>query len=111
MSKTIVFIHGAWVTPACWEPFRGYFEERGYECIAPAWPGKDRPLDEVPARLLARLAFLRRHRPDLGLPEDLVGPVLVGACAGRTCRRSRTSICGNSLLMTPNAPRQANNRL
>jgi ATP-dependent helicase HrpB len=48
---------------------------------------KDRPLDEVPARLVARLAFLRRHRPDLGLPEDLVGPLLAGACAGRTTLR------------------------
>jgi ATP-dependent helicase HrpB len=48
---------------------------------------KDRPLDEVPARLLARLAFLGRHRPDLGLPEDLVGPLLAGACAGRTTLR------------------------
>ncbi len=48
---------------------------------------KDRPLDEVPARLLARLAFLRRHRPDLELAEDLLGPLLAGACAGRTTLR------------------------
>ena len=53
---------------------------------------KDRPLDEVPARFLARLAFLRRHRPDLGLPEDLVGPVLVGACAGRTTLREAQDV-------------------
>jgi ATP-dependent helicase HrpB len=48
---------------------------------------RDRALDEVPARFLARLAFLRRHRPDLDLPEDLVGPLLAGACAGRTTLR------------------------
>ena len=48
---------------------------------------KDRALDEVPARYLARLAFLRRHRPELGLPEDLLGPLLAGACAGRTTLR------------------------
>ncbi len=48
---------------------------------------RDRPLDEVPARLLARLAFLRKHRPDLELPEDLLGPLLAGACAGRTTLR------------------------
>ncbi|HJW44271.1 MAG TPA: ATP-dependent helicase HrpB [Geothrix sp.] len=46
-----------------------------------------RPLDEVPARLLARLAFLRRHRPDLDLPEDLLGPLLEGACRGRASLR------------------------
>ncbi len=48
---------------------------------------RGRPLDEVPARMLARLSFLRRHRPDLGLPEDLLGPLLAGACAGRTTLR------------------------
>lgn len=48
---------------------------------------KDRPLDEVPARFLARLAFLRRLRPDLELPEDLLGPLLTGACTGRTSLR------------------------
>ena len=48
---------------------------------------RDRPLDEVPTRFLARLAFLRRHRFDLDLPEDLLGPLLTGACAGRTTLR------------------------
>ena len=48
---------------------------------------KDRPLDEVPTRMLARLSFLRKHRPDLDLPEDLLKPLLAGACAGRTTLR------------------------
>ncbi|MFN7957095.1 MAG: ATP-dependent helicase HrpB [Holophagaceae bacterium] len=48
---------------------------------------KDRPLDEAPTRLLARLTFLRKHRPDLDLPGDLLGPLLSGACAGRTTLR------------------------
>jgi ATP-dependent helicase HrpB len=48
---------------------------------------RDRPLDDGPARILARLAFLRKHRPDLDLPEDLLGPLLAGACAGRTTLR------------------------
>jgi ATP-dependent helicase HrpB len=48
---------------------------------------RDRPLEEVPARFLARLAFLWKHRPDLDLPEDLLGPLLAGACAGRTTLR------------------------
>ncbi|NWJ40354.1 MAG: ATP-dependent helicase HrpB [Geothrix sp.] len=47
----------------------------------------DRPLDEVPARMLARLAFLRRHRPELELPEDLRLPLLAGACRGRSTLR------------------------
>ena len=49
MERTVVFIHGAWVTPACWDDFVGYFEARGYRCIAPAWPGKDRSVKEIRA--------------------------------------------------------------
>jgi len=47
MSKTIVFVHGGWVTPASWDHFVPYFEARGYRCLAPAWPGKDRPIEEI----------------------------------------------------------------
>jgi ATP-dependent helicase HrpB len=48
---------------------------------------RERPLAEAPAGALARLTFLRRHRPDLDLPEDLLGPLLAGACAGRSTLR------------------------
>jgi ATP-dependent helicase HrpB len=48
---------------------------------------RERTLDEAPTRLLARLAFLRKHRPDLELPEDLLGPLLAGACTGRATLR------------------------
>ena len=46
-SKTIVFVHGAWVTPLCWEKFIGYYEAKGFKCLAPAWPYKDRPIEEL----------------------------------------------------------------
>jgi pimeloyl-ACP methyl ester carboxylesterase len=49
MSRTVVFIHGGWVTPACWDPFKSYFEANGYRCLAPAWPGKDRPVEAIRA--------------------------------------------------------------
>lgn len=38
-SKTIVLIHGLWVTPRSWEKFKSYYEARGYSVVAPAWPG------------------------------------------------------------------------
>lgn len=47
MTKSVVFIHGGWVTPACWDPFVSFFEARGYRSLAPAWPGKDRPIEEI----------------------------------------------------------------
>ena len=47
--RTVVFIHGAWVTTACWDQFVGFFEQRGCRCLAPAWPGKDRPVQQIRA--------------------------------------------------------------
>ncbi|MCE3288835.1 MAG: hypothetical protein K0R83_847 [Caulobacter sp.] len=38
MSKTIVLIHGAWVTPASWAGFRQPFEAAGYMVHTPTWP-------------------------------------------------------------------------
>jgi pimeloyl-ACP methyl ester carboxylesterase len=38
-KRPIVLIHGLWVTPLSWEPFRRYFENLGHPVIAPAWPG------------------------------------------------------------------------
>ncbi len=38
-SKTILLIHGLWVTPSSWEKFRRYYESAGYTVLAPAWPG------------------------------------------------------------------------
>ena len=51
-SRRVVFVHGAWVTSSCWENFGSYFERRGYQCLAPAWPHKNQPVAE-----------LRRHPP------------------------------------------------
>jgi pimeloyl-ACP methyl ester carboxylesterase len=85
VSQTVLFIHGGWVTPACWDPFVSYFEARGYRCLAPAWPGKDRPVEAIRAD----------PSPLAGLGiEDIVGhyeriihtldepPVLVGHSFG-----------------------------
>lgn len=58
MPGTIVFIHGAWVTARCWDPFVSYFSERGYRCIALSWPHKDRSPAELRAAPPAGLAGL-----------------------------------------------------
>ncbi|HEY1349480.1 MAG TPA: alpha/beta hydrolase [Ktedonobacteraceae bacterium] len=58
MNHQMLFIHGAWLTPLCWQPFQRYFEQQGYTCLAPSWPGKDRPLDEQRASPPAELARL-----------------------------------------------------
>jgi pimeloyl-ACP methyl ester carboxylesterase len=38
-SKTIVLIHGLWMTPRSWEKFHHFYQLRGYKVLAPAWPG------------------------------------------------------------------------
>jgi pimeloyl-ACP methyl ester carboxylesterase len=40
-SKSVVFIHGAWMVPACWDNFRRSFQAAGYTSYAPAWPYLD----------------------------------------------------------------------
>lgn len=41
MSRTIVFVHGAWVTPQSWGPFRGPFDAAGFTVYTPTWPYLD----------------------------------------------------------------------
>jgi len=36
--KTIIFIHGMFQNPKSWDNWIAYFTDRGYNCIAPAWP-------------------------------------------------------------------------
>lgn len=40
-SKTIVLIHGMFLTPASWTEWKRYFEAAGYRVHAPAWPLHD----------------------------------------------------------------------
>jgi pimeloyl-ACP methyl ester carboxylesterase len=86
MAKSVVFVHGAWVTPACWDRFKGRFESRGYTCLAPAWPHDDRPVEELrssPAPELARVGVgeIVEHYAKVvaGLDEP---PLLVGHSFG-----------------------------
>jgi pimeloyl-ACP methyl ester carboxylesterase len=46
-SKTVVFIHGMYMTPLCWEGWVERFEAKGYRCLAPAWPGRDKSVKEL----------------------------------------------------------------
>lgn len=46
---TVVFIHGLWMTPLSWEHWRARYEAKGFTTLAPAWPGFDRPLEELRA--------------------------------------------------------------
>ena len=46
-QRTIVLIHGLWVTPTSWGKFRRHYEDSGYTVLAPAWPGIDRDVPSM----------------------------------------------------------------
>jgi pimeloyl-ACP methyl ester carboxylesterase len=64
-SKTILFIHGMYMTPLCWEHWLEYFQAKGYRCIAPAWPGRDMPVQA-----------LRKNHPDPQLGQLTLSKVI-----------------------------------
>lgn len=85
-ERLIVFLHGAWVTPLCWEHFIPYFERKGYRTLAPSWPGKEPPVDQqrrTPSPKLQGLGIreiVEQYENVIrGLPER---PVLVGHSFG-----------------------------
>ena len=46
-ASPIVLIHGLWLTPLSWEYWVERFEGNGHRVLAPAWPGLDKPIDEL----------------------------------------------------------------
>jgi pimeloyl-ACP methyl ester carboxylesterase len=38
-QKTILLIHGLWVTPSSWQKFQRHYEDLSYNVIASPWPG------------------------------------------------------------------------
>ena len=46
MKPPIVLIHGMWMTPHSWEQWIDHYADRGYQAIAPGWPGVTAP-DEI----------------------------------------------------------------
>jgi pimeloyl-ACP methyl ester carboxylesterase len=81
VTGTIVFIHGAWVTADCWDRFVPFFEARGYTCLAPSWPGKDRSVEAIRADpsplaglgIAEIVAHYERIIRDLPEPPILIG--------------------------------------
>jgi pimeloyl-ACP methyl ester carboxylesterase len=43
----VVLIHGLWMTPLSWEGWAARYAGRGYEVLAPAWPGLEGTVEEL----------------------------------------------------------------
>ncbi len=63
MSKTVLLIHGAWLTPSSLDGFRHRYAARGFTVLAPAWPLMDAPIATL------------RERPDPGLADLTLGRI------------------------------------
>lgn len=86
-STSVVFIAGAFISHHCWDEWMIYFEKEGYTCMAPAWPYKNAPSEELRNRpvndpiALNTIASLTDHFAGIIslLPEK---PILVGHSVG-----------------------------
>ena len=86
MASRIIFIHGAWMTPLCWDGWVRFFEGRGFRCSAPAWPLRDAPIGDLrasPPAGLARLgiADIVDHYAAL-ISAEKTPPILIGHSFG-----------------------------
>jgi pimeloyl-ACP methyl ester carboxylesterase len=46
-TRTILLIHGMFMTPLCWENWIPRYESKGYRVFAPPWPGRDKPVETL----------------------------------------------------------------
>lgn len=74
LTKTVVLIHGAWMTSASWDNFRGKLEVAGYTVHTPTWPYLDR----------GKAAELRAN------PPEGLGSLTAGAIADHHARFIKT---------------------
>ncbi|HWF34828.1 MAG TPA: alpha/beta hydrolase [Solirubrobacteraceae bacterium] len=72
----VVFIHGLWLLPSSWDPWRRLFEEAGYATVAASWP--DDPETVEAARVNPRV-FAKKT---VGRVADHVEEV-IGALTGK----------------------------
>jgi pimeloyl-ACP methyl ester carboxylesterase len=86
-SKTIVLIHGAFVSYETWDDWKAYFESKGYTVIVPAWPHKNASAAQMRSTLPSpEIASLRMNELTdyyaniiSKLPEK---PILIGHSFG-----------------------------
>jgi hypothetical protein len=45
----VVFIHGLWLLPSCWDHWATVFEEAGYAALTPGWPNDPETVEEAKA--------------------------------------------------------------
>ncbi|MBI3733497.1 MAG: alpha/beta hydrolase [Chloroflexi bacterium] len=85
-TKTIVLIHGMYMTPLCWEQWVNRYRARGYECLAPAWPGRDKPI-----------STLRESHPDPQLSQLTLSAVVESLASAIKTLKEKPVLIGHSM--------------
>lgn len=85
--KTVLFIHGMFMTPACWDNWEPFFKKHGFKTLAPAWPEHEKPIAEQraahPNAALAKLTLtdlVNHYRAIIQKMDEK--PILVGHSMG-----------------------------
>jgi pimeloyl-ACP methyl ester carboxylesterase len=81
---TIVLIHGFWMTPRSWEDWVKYYEAKGFNVVAPAYPGLEvevEALNEDPTPIAElTVPAIIEHLESVVAPLD--NPIIMGHSAG-----------------------------
>ncbi len=81
----VVFIHGLWLLPNCWQSWAEHFEDAGYAALTPGWPDDPATVDEARAHpdVLAgkTIKQVAEHYVDL-IRQLEAKPVLIGQSFG-----------------------------
>ncbi|MES2460579.1 MAG: alpha/beta fold hydrolase [Armatimonadota bacterium] len=86
-NATILFIHGLWMTPRSWEKWAAHYEARGYNVLAPSWPGMEAEVEELnrDSAPIAKLDVLQIADHYEKIIRDLPSPpVIFGHSLGGT---------------------------
>jgi pimeloyl-ACP methyl ester carboxylesterase len=83
--KTIVLVHGFWVTPRSWEHWIDRYQQAGYHVLAPAYPGFEVEVealnaDPTPIEAVTASAIISHLESVVGALDE--PPVIMGHSAG-----------------------------
>lgn len=102
---TVMLVHGMFMNPRSWQPWKEFYERRGYDCITPAWPLHDGDPGDLRGRVPAGFNSLclneviRRMEEEAADHEDLilighsVGGLIVQKLISKGIGRLGVSIC------------------
>jgi pimeloyl-ACP methyl ester carboxylesterase len=86
-SKSIVFVHGMYMTPKSWDSWSKYFKEKGFKVYSPSYPLHDLDAEVLrkkhPDKELAKLTFAKVKAHYKEFIEKLdEKPILIGHSMG-----------------------------